>query len=149
MPSSHAQFVSFFSVTLALFLLLRHQPRPSHSPEHVPLSWGARVALSVLGLGGAAAVTVSRVYLRYHTPKQVLVGCGAGVVCAVVWFVFTAWLRRMGIVDALLELEVARKLRLRDLVVAQDLVEAGWERWERQRLERRRDHQNKTAAKSQ
>lgn len=147
MPSSHAQFVSYFALTLALFLLLRHQATPSRS--HTPISWGARAALSVLALGGAAAVAVSRVYLRYHTPKQVLVGCGAGLACAVAWFGFTAWLRRSGMVDWLLELEAARMLRARDLVVMEDLVEAGWERWEHQRLERKKGHRNKTGAKSQ
>ena len=100
-------------------------------------------------LGGAAAVAVSRVYLRYHTPKQVLVGGGAGLACALVWFVVTAWLRRSGVVDSLLELEMARMLRVRDLVVMEDLVEAGWQRWEQKRLERRQDHQNETRVKSQ
>ncbi|KAI9778313.1 MAG: hypothetical protein M1816_004134 [Peltula sp. TS41687] len=161
MPSSHAQFVAYFAATLALFLLLRHQPRPSPSPTHLtqpsrvsapksktssqnnhpPLSWGLRATFAGLALLGAVAVAVSRVYLRYHTPKQVAVGCAAGLACAVGWFAFTGWLRRMGVVDALLESEVVRLFRVRDLVVTEDLSEAGWERWEGRRLERRRERE--------
>ncbi|KAI9747011.1 MAG: hypothetical protein M1815_004733 [Lichina confinis] len=128
MPSSHAQFVTFFATHLALFLLLRH--RPHSTAGHGALSWGTRVALSMLVVAGAGAVAVSRVYLRYHTPKQVLAGAVAGVLFALGWFSATTWLRRLGVVDALLDDPWVRALRLRDLVVDEDLVEAGWLRWQ-------------------
>ncbi|TAQ85207.1 hypothetical protein B7494_g6468 [Chlorociboria aeruginascens] len=49
MPSSHSQFVAFFSISLTLFLLFRHQPkRPT--PSHTPLSLVARIGLSALAL---------------------------------------------------------------------------------------------------
>jgi dolichyldiphosphatase len=135
MPSSHAQFVAFFSVTLALFLLFRHVPHPTET--HTPFSFVQRFALSVLALASAAAVAVSRIYLNYHTPKQVLVGCFAGAVCAVVWFGFTTYLRRAGWVEWVLETELARLFRVRDLVIQEDLVDSGWARW----VERRRTRQ--------
>jgi dolichyldiphosphatase len=128
MPSSHAQFVSFFSVTLALFLLFRHVPHPTET--HTPLTFVQRFALSILALASAAAVAFSRIYLNYHTPKQVIVGCVAGVSYAIVWFAFTTYLRRAGWVDWALETQVSRMLRVRDLVVQEDLVDSGWARWE-------------------
>ena len=135
MPSSHAQFVAYFAVSLALFLLLRH--RPSASTTHTPLTLPVRGLLAMTALLGAAGVAASRVYLNYHTPKQVLVGCLAGVLCALAWFVATAILRRSGLLEFLLDSDLAKMLRMRDLVVEEDLVDAGWERWEGKRKRRR------------
>lgn len=138
MPSSHAQFVAYFSTFLTLFLLLRHDPHHAHaSSTHIPTPYWQRLALSLLSIVSAAAVAQSRIYLNYHTPRQVYAGCIAGVICGVGWFVVTSVARRYGVVDALLETPVARWLRLRDLVVNEDLVDAGWERWETRRLKLR------------
>lgn len=135
MPSSHAQFVTFFSITLALFLLFRHVPHPTET--HTPFTFLQRFVLSVLALLSAAAVAASRIYLNYHTPKQVLVGCLAGAVCAVLWFGVTTYLRKAGWVEWVLETELARLFRVRDLVIQEDLVDSGWARW----VERRRKRQ--------
>lgn len=131
MPSSHAQFVSFFSVTLALFLLFRHVPHPTDT--HTPFSFGGRLLLSLLAIAGAGAVAVSRIYLSYHTPKQVAVGCAAGAVFALAWFMFTTYLRRAGWIEWGLETWLCRALRVRDLVIQEDLVDSGWARWEDRR----------------
>jgi dolichyldiphosphatase len=131
MPSSHAQFVTFFSVTLTLFLLFRHVPHPTET--HTPYSFFQRFLLSLCALASAGAVAWSRIYLSYHTPKQVLVGCAAGAIFAVVWFGFTTYLRRAGWVEWALETQLARLLRVRDLVVQEDLVDSGWARWEERR----------------
>ena len=135
MPSSHAQFVSFFSISLTLFLLLRHVPNPSTT--HTPISLPERAALSLAACFCAGAVAYSRIYLNYHTPKQVVVGCLAGTACALAWFVFTTALRRSGWIDWALDTVVARALRMRDLVVSEDLVDAGWGRWDAARKARR------------
>ncbi len=129
MPSSHAQFVAFFSVSLALFLLFRHTPKPT-SAYHTPLTLTSRALLSLIAALFSSAVAASRVYLNYHTPKQVLVGCGAGAFSAVAWFMVTTLLRRQDLVEWSLGTNVARTLRMRDLVIEEDLAEAGWERWE-------------------
>ncbi|KAF2878546.1 DOLPP1 protein [Massariosphaeria phaeospora] len=134
MPSSHAQYVTFFSLSLTLFLLFRHDPHPTET--HTPFSFLQRLALSVLALVSAAAVAVSRIYLSYHTPRQVLVGCAAGAGFAVVWFGFTTYLRSAGWVDWALEQYLARLFRVRDLVVQEDLADSGWARWEERRLRR-------------
>jgi len=132
MPSSHAQFVTFFAVSMALFLLVRHRPPGPgvRRRNHTPMTMMERAFLSTLGLIGALTVAWSRVYLNYHTEKQVLVGCTAGTVIAVTWFIVTSILRRTGWVAWALELPVVQWLRVRDLVVEEDLCQAGWEKWD-------------------
>lgn len=135
MPSSHAQFVAYFSISLALFLIFRHAPNPSTT--YTPTSLPERILLSVVAMICAAAVAASRIYLNYHTPKQVLVGCAAGAGSAVAWFLLTTCLRRTGWIEWGLDTRWARMVRMRDLVVVEDLVDAGWERWEAKRRKRR------------
>jgi dolichyldiphosphatase len=141
MPSSHAQFVSFFSVTLTLFLLFRHVPHPTDT--HTPFSFGGRFMLSLLALACAGAVAASRIYLSYHTPKQVYVGVAAGAICAIVWFGITTYLRRSGWIEWALETWIAKMFRVRDLVVQEDLVDSGWARWVERRQKQNFRHQGK------
>lgn len=131
MPSSHAQFATFFSLYLALFLLFRHTPHPSST--HSPLTLSQRILLSIMALICSGAVAISRIYLSYHTLRQVLAGCGAGAFSAISWFAVTMWLRRSGWVEWGLEMNGAKMLRMRDLVIEEDLAEAGWERWQERR----------------
>lgn len=145
MPSSHAQFVAYFSCYASLFLLLRHRPNFSVTPQ--ALTYLQRTALSFLACVGASAVAISRLYLSYHTKKQVLVGFAAGVLFSIAWFSFTSYLRTFGWIDWALDLSLSRALRFRDLVVSEDLTEAGWQRWEAQRKLKRREH-SETAHKS-
>ena len=128
MPSSHSQFVGFFALSVTLFLLVRHVPDPSRN--HSPASFDQRVKFSVVVVLGAAAVAISRVYLTYHTPEQVLVGFFGGMVFAVVWFLFSSYLRNNGWIDQAVDTKIARSLRIRDLLVGEDLAEGGWQRWE-------------------
>lgn len=132
MPSSHSQFVAFFSISLSLFLLLRHVP--SRATTYSPSSFLERSLLSIVACLCAAAVVVSRVYLNYHTTKQVMVGCVAGTFSALAWFAVTTYLRRYGWIEWALDTRVAHTFRFRDLVVTEDLVDAGWERWEKRRM---------------
>ena len=138
MPSSHAQFVAYFSTFLTLFLLFRHEPyKYAHaSSTHMPMPYWQRLLLAIASILCAAAVAQSRIYLHYHTPRQVHIGVGAGVACAFAWFICTSMARRFGIVDWFLDQPLARWLRLRDLIVNEDLVDAGWERWEMRRRKR-------------
>lgn len=133
MPSSHAQFVGFFSVALTLFLLLRHTPPKNPLPSHTPLHIFTRIGLSILALFCASLVAMSRIYLNYHTPKQVLVGWMAGVISAILWFLATAILRQTGLLAWGLDTPISRLFRVRDLVVEEDLCQAGWEKWEEKR----------------
>ncbi|KAJ5139352.1 uncharacterized protein N7515_004200 [Penicillium bovifimosum] len=135
MPSSHAQFMTFFSVYLTFFLLFRHSQASASSYPNVAVLLRVLVMLALCI--GAAAVAASRIYLNYHTPKQVLAGCAAGFVCACGWFMITSLLRRSKWIEWTLDTTISRLIRVRDLVVSEDLAEAGWQRWESQRLKRR------------
>ncbi|KAL4905311.1 hypothetical protein BDW74DRAFT_21281 [Aspergillus multicolor] len=131
MPSSHAQFVSFFAVYIGLFLLFRHAP--TTAKQGIVYRMVASFGITL----GATAVAISRIYLTYHTIRQVLAGCAVGVVFALIWFIFTGFLRCYGWIDWVLEHSITRFLRIRDLVVSEDLAEAGWQRWEsKQRIRR-------------
>lgn len=143
MPSSHAQFIAFFSVSLTLFLLIRHQPSHHAStqsqsnshlyPTYPPTTYLQRLLLSTLALTGAALVALSRIYLNYHTPRQVLVGVCAGAIFAVVWFVACSWARSSGWLEWGVDTRLVRLVRVRDLIVTEDLQDAGWGRWEARR----------------
>lgn len=146
MPSSHAQFAAYFAVSAALFLLVRHSPPPPPPPRsdsgripsriHNPMSRLERAAWSALALVLAAAVAWSRVYLNYHTPRQVVAGCAAGALSAVAWFVATEVARRVGLLTWAIDLPPARWLRIRDLAVEEDPCQAGWEKWDGRRAAR-------------
>ncbi|KAJ5638428.1 hypothetical protein N7528_000818 [Penicillium herquei] len=142
MPSSHSQFMAFFSVYLTLFLLVRHTPAYATSYPFLGTLLRAFVTIGLLAV--AAGVAASRIYLNYHTTRQVLAGCGAGVVCAFGWFIITGLLRRLGWIDWAVEMTISRLLRVRDLVVSEDLAEAGWQRWESLRSKRRRSGSRKS-----
>ncbi|XMA07950.1 hypothetical protein WAI453_000741 [Rhynchosporium graminicola] len=133
MPSSHAQFVAFFSLSLTMFLLFRHVPKKP-TPSHTPLTMGLRVVLSGLAMGCAGLVAWSRIYLNYHTEKQVVVGYAAGTASAIGWFAITTVVRQSGLLEWILEQYPLRLFRMKDLVVEEDLCQAGWEKWESKRL---------------
>ena len=135
MPSSHAQFVAYFSTFLTLFMLFRYDPH-NHlhgSKTHTPIPLWQRLLLAVAAFVCAGAVAQSRIYLNYHHPRQVYAGIAAGATCAVLWFGITGIARHLGVIAWLLDLPMARWARLRDLVLYEDLVDAGWARWEERR----------------
>jgi dolichyldiphosphatase len=162
MPSSHAQFAFFWAVSLTLFLLVRHRPSGKSGGKttaveqqgdqvrvrsnrfadieryaHEPWTLAQRAAVSFAALVLASLIAWSRIYLGYHTGKQVAAGCTAGSVTAVAWFLVTAALRSTGLLAWGLDMPVARWFRLRDLVVEEDLCQAGWEKWESRKQVRR------------
>ncbi|KAL4735995.1 phosphatidic acid phosphatase type 2/haloperoxidase [Aspergillus similis] len=141
MPSSHAQFVAFFAIYLALFLIFRHAP--NGASQNIMFRMMASFGITL----GASAVAVSRIYLTYHTVRQVLAGCAVGAVFALFWFIFTGLLRSSGWIDWVLEQSIARFLRVRDLVVSEDLAEAGWQRWEAQHRIRRSENGGRQSSK--
>ncbi|KAG5959857.1 hypothetical protein E4U58_004824 [Claviceps cyperi] len=137
MPSSHAQFVAFWSVSLALFLLLRHKPCATRKPHRArPWSLLERTVISLAAGGLAAATAWSRIYLNYHTPRQVFVGSAMGVLVAFAWYGVTSVVRQTGLLAMGLDSSLARAFRLRDLVVFEDMCQAGWEKWELARADK-------------
>ncbi|CAK7267089.1 hypothetical protein SEPCBS119000_002361 [Sporothrix epigloea] len=150
MPSSHAQFAGFWALTIALFLLVRYESRkPTRAdtgsdqvsgttavmqPWHkrTSLSLFERTAASIAAFVVAFSIAWSRVYLHYHTPRQVLVGFGAGLIVGAGWFGVTELARRTGLLDWGLQLPPAQYLRFRDRMLVEDPLQAGWERWQAQ-----------------
>lgn len=121
MPSSHAQFVLFWAVYGVLFVAFRKRRGASKVEGAV---------VSVVCCVAAVAVAASRVYLGYHTVKQVLVGSAAGAVFAVVWFGVVGVVRGTGLLAWAMDTPLARAAKVRDLLVDEDFADAGWERWQ-------------------
>lgn len=177
MPSSHAQFLSFWAVMIVLFVWLRRRPGAATVKEgklkveggqvvvngvekDLSETLGADTKLSdvyrlqlqyrcvtnvLITLGAVVSVVLmgySRVYLHYHSTKQVMAGTAAGTAFAVFWFAVTEYARRSGWVEWFLQWDIVRAARARDLMCEEDLVEVGWQVWE----ERRR--RNTRAAKA-
>jgi dolichyldiphosphatase len=120
MPSSHAQFSAFFALYLGLLLMHRNL-----GGRDLP-QW-KRAFYAAAAAGGSVAVAVSRIYLNYHTPKQVLAGYTAGLICAAGWYAVTAAARTTQggrLWDALLSFGAC--LWIQDRCLETDLVVAGW-----------------------
>ena len=77
MPSTHASACTFFAVSVLLSSLYL----PLHSSLH---SFAAFAPLVVVPW--AATINLSRVWLGYHTWRQVMGGVGFGICFAVLWF---------------------------------------------------------------
>ncbi|KAJ2805520.1 hypothetical protein H4R21_001226 [Coemansia helicoidea] len=104
MPSSHAQFMGFFALYVALYFERQTGAHRVHRRI-------AQAGAAVLG----AAVAVSRVYLGYHTLRQTLAGGAVGLAAAAAWYAFAECvLRPSGFVDAALAARPCRWLLLRD-----------------------------------
>lgn len=74
MPSSHAQFMGFFTVYLILFICLRQKQTYRTSIAKL-----VRSLLVLMLVFVNALVCISRVYLSYHTMLQVVVGQILGI----------------------------------------------------------------------
>ncbi|CAK7272024.1 hypothetical protein SEPCBS57363_004923 [Sporothrix epigloea] len=151
MPSSHAQFAGFWALTIALFLLVRYESKKSATTYAAPekadgtaaapanpwhkctsMSLFQRIAASIAAFIIAFFIAWSRVYLHYHTPRQVLVGFAAGLIVGAGWFGVTELARYTGLLNWGLQLPLAQYLRFRDLMLEEDPLQAGWERWQAQ-----------------
>lgn len=149
MPSSHAQFAGFWALTITLFLLVRYESKKKSAttyaasemaggaaaaakPWHkcTSMSLFERIAASIAAFIIAFLIAWSRVYLHYHTPRQVLVGFAAGLFVGAGWFGVTELARYTGLLNWGLQLPLARYLRFRDLMLEEDPLQAGWERWQ-------------------
>ncbi len=72
MPSSHSQFFAYLAVSF--FMLMKK-----------PVAHRCVSPLFLILVGATAIMMWSRVYLRFHTLSQTLVGAGVGAAVAVSW----------------------------------------------------------------
>lgn len=54
----------------------------------------------------------------------------AGAIFAVIWFTICSYVRSTGWLEWGIDMKLARMMRIRDLIVTEDLQDAGWGRWE-------------------
>src|SRR2546430_13687881 len=86
-------------------------------------------------LSGASLVCMSRIYLRYHTARQVLAGSGTGAFLGIAWHITVVVLRYLGVVDWGLKWRVVELLWFKDGDIGRlehDLYEE-WIVWRTQR----------------
>lgn len=84
MPSSHSQFIWFFSSYVTLFVLIRLH----HMNNNAPLERAVRLLVLFSSWLLAIFVCISRIYLRYHTWSQVIIGSLIGIFNGTLWFCF-------------------------------------------------------------
>ncbi|XP_039432555.1 dolichyldiphosphatase 1-like [Culex pipiens pallens] len=86
MPSSHAQFMFFFTqyVLLFIFIRLHHMNNNNARAERL-----VRLLVLAMCCVATCAVCCGRVYLQYHSTRQVLVGALVGTIVGSGWFVLT------------------------------------------------------------
>src|SRR5271169_4114430 len=110
MPSSHSQFMCFFATYVTLYLVFRYPPSPHNYHllffrTHKFKLW-LRCVQSLLVIMGSGTVCMTRIYLRYHTARQVLCGGGIGVLLGLMWYLTVGTLRILGVVDWVLGLPI-------------------------------------------
>lgn len=102
-----------------------------------------RLAHGLVVFVAASVVSMSRIYLRYHTPRQVAIGAGIGACVGVAWYIFVMILRYTGWVDWVLQIRAVEMLWFKDGDIGSlehDLQEE-WVEW-------RQLHQHKTTKKT-
>ncbi|CAG8556435.1 10294_t:CDS:2 [Acaulospora morrowiae] len=120
MPSSHAQFMAYFTTFSILYLYTRITF--GRNSQKFPISIGL--------IGLFLAVTYSRIYLNYHTPKQVMAGSIIGAFFAIAWFFFLEnVLRPLGLFKSILDSRLARYFYLRDSSDIEDIVKIEYMNW--------------------
>ena len=77
-PSDHAQFTAFLAVYILLWA-----PRRWLVARHL------RLAACATGFAVCILVSISRVWLRYHTIAQIAAGLIVGATCGAAWFFVT------------------------------------------------------------
>lgn len=75
-PSSHSQFISFFTFYSIIFICIKMRNKPTYF----------KYPISFILLSSMALVIYSRIYLLYHFWNQCLLGLLCGFLFAVVWF---------------------------------------------------------------
>ncbi|KAG0259877.1 Dolichyldiphosphatase 1 [Mortierella polycephala] len=121
MPSSHSQFMAYFSTYVAI-LMYRRGVAPGAVIPHI---------VSGLVIFWSGMVIYSRVHLFYHTWQQVVAGTICGCLFAVGYYYITnRILRPMGLFAWVVNHPWARSLYIRDTDMVDDLAQFDWEMWQ-------------------
>lgn len=104
MPSAHSQFMGFFAAYTSLRYLYRWKS----------LTEAKRLAGCGFVTTLAMCVCFSRVYLKYHSLEQVLVGFTLGSALGSTYYVVVAIIREVGLIDWLLTWRICDYLHMKD-----------------------------------
>lgn len=85
MPSSHSQFVWFFTTYVVYFVFIRLH----HMNNNNIIETMSKILILSTSFIMSLLVSFSRVYLQYHTFSQVFWGAVAGATFATFWFALT------------------------------------------------------------
>ncbi|XP_002967148.2 lipid phosphate phosphatase gamma [Selaginella moellendorffii] len=121
-PSSHSQYMSFFSTFISLSALFRWSFHGS-----------LRRAMVVLLPWPFAVLTMySRIYLGYHTVSQVFAGAGAGLVMGSLWY-FVVYRLMVPLFPVIEETRIARAFYIKDSGHIQNVLKFEYENSRRAR----------------
>ncbi|KAK9474014.1 uncharacterized protein V1510DRAFT_413365 [Dipodascopsis tothii] len=120
LPSAHSQFMAFYATYIILWMWLK-------APHYTRLRRFGRAAF-LLSL--TAGVTLSRVYLYYHTAKQVLLGTAVGVAMGALWFVAVQIVRLTRLLDVILDTPLFRYFQVRDTAEYRLYLDDEYRRWQ-------------------
>ncbi|QEU61989.1 Cax4 [Kluyveromyces lactis] len=104
MPSAHSQFMGFFTMYIGLRIWC--QWGGLNKSHKILASFGLLLASS--------GVVVSRVYLGYHSVKQVLVGVSIGALLGTCHFLASTIVRYIGLVDWFLSWRIVQLFLIKD-----------------------------------
>lgn len=104
MPSAHSQFMGFFMMYMGLRVWCQWSGLTK---------WNKVVASFGLFLA-SAGVVVSRVYLGYHTGKQVMVGFSIGAFFGTCHYIASMLVRYIGLVDWFLSWKLVQMFLIKD-----------------------------------
>ncbi|GAA5813014.1 hypothetical protein MFLAVUS_006480 [Mucor flavus] len=119
MPSSHSQFIWYFAVYGSLYLL-----------KFIQLDHDIWKVLTIFAMFSLAIlVSVSRIYLGYHTLNQVIIGSLVGIFFGLIWYTVTKLLHSFGAIDFILDLPISKKLYIRDMGLIDNVAQFEYEQW--------------------
>lgn len=120
MPSNHAQFVSYFVAYSILWLFFR--------AKYLQKAYCIRITVFLFIF--AIIVCSSRVYFKYHTIWQVIVGFFIGSAFSISWFFFISIIRYLKIINWVLHLKPNTYFCIKDTMNEEhQLIEKEWQKW--------------------
>ncbi|KIO30070.1 hypothetical protein M407DRAFT_5887 [Tulasnella calospora MUT 4182] len=140
-PSSHSQYMGFFSTFLILHFAIRHR---FNSNGSTILDGLLRLAIVCALILWAGLVAYSRYHLKYHTSFQIIGGLSIGAISGSAWYLVAEYIpvnRPDSILGRLrttfLDSRLARWLRIRDgwAIYGDGGHEEEWVRWRERFLE--------------
>ncbi|GBC00998.1 hypothetical protein RclHR1_04020024 [Rhizophagus clarus] len=120
MPSSHAQFIAYFTIFASVYLYYKITFRNN--------SWKFPIILGLILF--SCLVSYSRIYLNYHTTKQVIIGNILGLTFAIFWYILLEKIiRPLGIFKIIIESRLARYFYIRDNSSIKDIIKIEYMNW--------------------